>query len=182
MAIVCDQCKENAVLHNGDICDECKNANEEAKIDRSYVEKVYLRPELYERFETLHNAVLAEKKNSKSAFGKFMDNLKTSFINPKTGKEINNPTPQVIIPAEKTLDRIQKILNHNLAVYAAQNDLDTPEDLDDWSVADMMADDWETSLFQHVENVKHLMDDDLEPTLSTKDEDVEKPAEDEGGE
>lgn len=165
MAIVCDRCKIENVLTNGDICQKCIDIEEESNVDKSFLEKVYLPQELFERFEELHSQVVAEKPDSKKAFGKFVNTLKTSFINRFTGKEINDPTPQVIIPKERTLDRIQKILNHNLSVYAQQHDMDTPEDLDDWTVADMYSDDWEKTLYQYVDQVV-VMDQDDPPKVS----------------
>lgn len=168
MAIVCDRCKTNLVNVNGDICNDCISLDAESKIDRSYLENIYLPPDLFAKFERLCKQVESEKSGAKKAIGKFLNVFKTSFINKNTGKEINDPTPRVIIPKEKTMDRIQKILDHNLAVYASQNDMDTPEDLDDWSVPDMMSDDWEQSLFQHVESVT-VMDQD-QPTPASDSE------------
>lgn len=168
MAIVCDKCRVEVVNHNGEICQKCIDAEELAKIDQSKLprNKIYLEPVLFERFEKLHGQVMAEKKDAKKAMGKFMSSLKTGFINKITGKEINDPTPKVIIPQEKTLDRIQKILNHNLATYARLHDHDTPEDLDDWSVADAYSDEWEQTLFQYVETVKQMQTDDLTPNVN----------------
>lgn len=159
MAIVCDRCKTENVITNGMICQKCLDQEADSKIDHSYMEKVYLPPELFDRFQKLHADVEAEKGGARKALGKFMSVLKTSFIHPFTGREILDPTPKVIIPKERTLDRIQKILNHNLAVYARQHDLDTPEDLDDWSVSDMYSDSWEQSLYQYVESVQMMAED-----------------------
>jgi len=136
-----------------------KQKNEWIKIDRSYMNNIYLPDDLFEKFKKLHDDLDETKTDTFKAFGKFVKTLGTSFINKFTGKEINDPTPKVIIPKEKTLDRIQKILNHNLAAYARDNQLDTPDDLDDWSIADMHSDDWEQSLYQYVDNITILNDD-----------------------
>lgn len=159
MAIVCDRCKVSLVNVNGDICDECLRIEADSKIDKSFMEKIYLPTHLFEKLEKLHASVVAENRGSKKALSKFMSTLKTGFINKFTGKEFNDPTPRVIIPQEKTLDRIQSIINHNLAVYAAQNDMDTPEDLDDWTISDAMSDEWEESLYQYVESVQVMEPD-----------------------
>lgn len=159
MAIVCDNCKIENVVNNGDLCKSCIDLEKDSKIDRSYLEKIYFPNDLFQKFQQLHNEVELGKGQSKRAISKFLNVLKTSFIHPFSGKEINDPTPCVIIPQEKTLDRIQKILNHNLAVYARNNDLDTPDDLEDWSVSDMYSDEWEQSLLQYVDNVR-IMDED----------------------
>lgn len=154
MAIVCDRCRIENVASNGDICSECIKIEAESKIDRSYLGKIYLPTDLFEKFEQIHSQVLSEKQGAKKAMSKFMKTLGTSFINKFTGKEINDPTPRVIIPQEKTIDRIQKIINHNLAVYAKNNNLDTPEDLEDWSITDMYSDNWEQTLYQYVDNIQ----------------------------
>lgn len=159
MAIVCDNCKKSPVLEDGEICKECQEQIEDSKIDRSYMNNIYLPDDLFKKFQKLHDELDDTKTDTYKAFGKFVKTLGTSFINKITGKEINDPTPRVIIPKEKTLDRIQKILNHNLAAYARDNQMDTPEDLDDWSIADMHSDVWEQSLYQYVDNITILNDD-----------------------
>lgn len=165
MAIICDVCRKEAVAINGDICSKCQEAKENPNGGKfaHLAESIYLEPELFQRFKQIHADIQNEKKGAKTAMGKFLNLLKTSFINQETGAEINDPTPIVVIPQHKTLDRIQHILNHNLAVYAAKNDLDTPESLDDWTVNDMYSDEWEQSLYQHVENVTIMASDDPEP-------------------
>lgn len=165
MAIVCDQCRVNVVDKNGLICEDCINANEMAKIDTSLIpgNKIYLPDDLFVKFKKLHDELLPEKPRTYKAYSKFLNAMKTSFINKLTGKEINDPTPSVIIPQEKTLDRIQKILNHNLAVYAAHNNMDTPEDIEDWNVPDMYSDDWEESLYQYVDNIEIMEEDNPDP-------------------
>lgn len=168
--IVCDKCLTNNVLKNGQICDECLKEENESKIDRSYMNNIYLPQELFEKFEKLHDQIDPSKKETLSAFGKFMNTLKTSFINHKTGKEINDPTPKVIVPTENTLDRIKKLLDHNLSVYAKNNDMDTLDDLENWSVKDMYADDWEETLYQYVDNIE-IMEDETPPE-SKKDDDT----------
>ena len=95
-----------------------------------------------------------KKKAQKKALSKFMGKLKTGFINKVTGKELNDPTPMTIIPKHSTIDRIQKILNHNLAIHAQNNGLDTPEDLDDFTVNDMYSERFEESLYQIVDNIQ----------------------------
>lgn len=160
MAIVCDKCRSEIVFNNGDICTKCEEIERESKIDKSFQNDIYLPPDLFEKFKTLHDKLDVTKPETLKAIGIFVKALGTSFINKVTGKEINDPTPQVIIPKEKTLDRIQKILNHNLSVYAAKNDIDTPDDLDDFTVSDFYSDDWEQSLYQYVDNII-LMDDDI---------------------
>lgn len=160
MAIVCDKCRVEIVFNNGETCQKCLDIEAESKIDRSYQNEVYLPPDLFEKFKKLHDKLDSTKPETLKAVGVFVKALGTSFINKFTGKEINDPTPQVIIPKERTLDRIQKILNHNLSVYARENDMDTPDDLDDWNVTDMYSDEWEQSLYQYVDNII-LMDDDV---------------------
>lgn len=159
MAIVCDRCQKNLVSVNGQICDECLRIEADSKIDKTYLNKIYLPSDLFDKFERLHNSVISNKSGSKKALSKFMRTLRTSFLNRKTGKELNDPTPKVIQPSEKTLDRVEKILNHNLRTYAALHDMDTPEDLDDWTVSDMMSDEWEQSLYQYVESVEVMEPD-----------------------
>lgn len=158
MAIVCDKCMKEYVTSNGDICDNCLRLAALANIDTSFTNKLYLPKDLYDKFLKLSQDVSDDRAGAKKAIGKFLRNLKTSFLT-TCGKEINDPTPSVIIPKDRTIDRIQKILEHNIAAYARQNDMDTPEDLDDWSVADMYSDDWEQSLYQYVDNITVMEDD-----------------------
>lgn len=176
MAIVCDECRKNNVEKNGSICEECKKQIEESKIDRSYMNEIYLPTELFDKFKKLHDQVDKTKPETMKAFAKYVKTLGTSFINHLTGKEINDPTPRVIIPKERTIDRIQKILNHNLSVYAAQNDMDTPEDLDDWTVHDMYSDDWEKTLYQYVDDITQMDMDDINipPVIEKKEPVIEK--------
>ena len=162
MALVCDKCMKEKVFTNGEICQKCIEEERESKIDRSYMNNIYLPRELFEKFQKLHKQLDETKPDTLKVFSKFVKTLGTSFINHLTGKEINDPTPQVIIPKENTLDRIQKILNHNLAHYAERNDYDTPEDLEDWTVSDMHSDDWEQTLYQYVDNI-NIMEEDEEP-------------------
>lgn len=162
MAIVCDECRKNNVEKNGTICEDCKKSIEESKIDRSYKNEIYLPTDLFDKFKKLHDQVDTTQPHTMRAFGKFVKTLGTSFINHLTGKEINDPTPRVIIPKERTIDRIQKILNHNLAVYAAQNDMDTPEDLEDWTIHDMYSEDWEKTLYQYVDEITQMEIDEME--------------------
>ena len=103
MAIVCDKCKIENVVSNGMVCQKCLDIEADSKIDKSYREKIYLTPDLFQKFNKIISDIESEKKGSKGAFGKFMSVLKTSFINRETGKEINDPTPQVVIPKEKTI-------------------------------------------------------------------------------
>lgn len=163
MAIVCDVCKKNLVIRDGETCNECIEIAKESAIDKTFLEKIYLPPDVFERFETLRKQVEEDKTGAKKALSKFLQPLKTSFINRLTGKEINDPTPRVIIPKERTLDRIQKILNHNLSVYADQNDMDTEAELNDWSVSDVFSDDWEKTLYQLVDEVVVMEPDDPAP-------------------
>ena len=125
MAILCDNCRTVNVKTDGDICSECQVLIEESKIDRSYMNNIYMPDDLFDKFAKLVKHVEDERSGARKAIGKFLHNLKTGFIDKFTGKEINDPTPSVIIPKEKTLDRIDKILKHNLAVYAREADLDT---------------------------------------------------------
>ena len=57
MAIVCDECRKNNVENNGSICEECKKQIEESKIDRSYMNEIYLPTELFDKFKKLHDQV-----------------------------------------------------------------------------------------------------------------------------
>lgn len=167
MAIVCDNCNKTKVEKNGEICDECQQSIADSKIDKSYLNSIYLPNELFDKFQQLYNELDETKTETKRVFGKFIKTLGTSFINKITGKEINDPTPKVIIPKEKTLDRIQKILNHNLSAYARDHDLDTPEDLDDWTISDMYSDHWEESLYQYVDNIT-IMEEEQKPPVKTE--------------
>lgn len=176
MAILCDNCLKNRVERNGDTCKECIQLIEDAKIDHSFKDDIYLPPDLFSKFEKMHKQLDDTKPETLKAFGKFVKTLGTSFINHLTGKEINDPTPRVIIPKERTIDRIQKILNHNLAVYASQNDLDTPEDLEDWTVHDMYSEDWEKTLYQYVDEIE-LMENDIQPANLNEEEQKPTPVE-----
>lgn len=161
MAIVCDRCKIELVNVNGEICDNCIKEELQSKMDCRHLEKVYLEPDLFEKFQKLVKNIEAEKSGSKKALGKFMSTLKTGFISRLTGKEINDPTPSVIIPTENSINRIQRMLNHNLSVYAAQHDMDTADDFDNWDIPDLYSDAWEQSLYQHVESVTVMDQDEL---------------------
>ena len=44
MAIVCDRCRLNLVSLNGEICDDCLRIEADSKIDKSYLDKIYLPP------------------------------------------------------------------------------------------------------------------------------------------
>lgn len=179
--IVCDQCKKEPVTKNGDICDTCAELNkypfEDQRITPS--NNVYLDNVLFEKLSKLTKDIEDEKSNAKKAFGKFMHALKSSFINKYTGKEINDPTPMVIIPKHSTIDRIQKILNHNISVYAEQNQLDTEESLEDFSVHDMYSDNFEESIYQFVDNIQIMQEETPAPqkiveTKETEDHESEE--------
>ena len=101
MDIVCDECRKNNVEKNGTICEDCKKFIEESKIDRSYQNEIYLPTELFDKFKKLHDQVDTTQPDTMRAFRKFVKTLGTSFINHLTGKEINDPTPRVIIPKER---------------------------------------------------------------------------------
>lgn len=179
MAIVCDYCREEVVNKNGEICESCIDKQKFPEADKrcGISNNIYLEPVLFEKYNKLVKDIEGEKKNSKKALGKFMNVLKTSFIDKFTGKEINDPTPQVIVAKHTTNDRIEKILQHNLAVYAAQNDMDTPEDLEDFTVDDIYSDDFENSIYQYVDNIE-LMEEEtpVKPTSQEQSEGELAPA------
>lgn len=158
--IICNICKKNEVDHDGDKCDKCKDLIiTDLAEDRQGQQTTYLPKKQFERLLELIEKVENGNKKAETTLGTIMKRIKTAVIHPFTGEKIMNPVPVKISPREKTIDRIQRILDHNMKVHAQEIE----PDIDDWSVPDLDSDEFEQTLLQLVPKIETMEDDDLEP-------------------
>lgn len=103
-----------------------------------------------------------------------------SYLDPETGKEINNPTPMVIHAdldrPLSTAERIEWILNRRLSRWAQDQGLETEDDAQDFGIEDDESELMEQSIYQVVDADVKLMkpEKELKPTPPA---DVKEPPE-----
>lgn len=157
--IICDVCKKNEVVENGQRCEDCQGILQtELAEDRENITGAYLPDDLYEKYAALDRKIKQSDIKAKGLFGKMMSALRTSFLNPE-GKLILNPVPDKVCLRESSMDRVERFIMKQANDIASKKEMETEESLNNWTVEDLRSPEFEETIFQLVSNIEVMPED-----------------------
>lgn len=166
--IICDICKKNEVFENGQKCEVCSKLKiTELAEDRQGLAGVYLPADLYDKYVKLLEKADGGDRDAKGLLGKMLSTLKSSFLDPFTGKTIVSPVPDKIFVGDSTLSRVEREIKRQANILAEKREMETIESLNDWDVDDLRSDEFEQSVYQIVANIDPMADEILQPVQTS---------------